>query len=107
MTSNDQVQATHVDSDALADFPTTAKGGISGSQDEKITRTGTSSKKYRAKFAGCSKCKRTPMAKKRKAPGHAKSDQASDFKIQAELAAGNDADDATNSEKASSAKESN
>src|ERR1043165_5778316 len=104
MTSDDHIQATHVDSDTLADFPVKAKGGISGSQDEKITRTGTSSKKYRAKFAGCSKCKRTPIAKKRKAPEPAKSDQASGFKIQAELAAGNVADAAANKENASSAK---
>ena len=107
MTSDDQVHATHVDSDTLADSPVKTKGGISGSQDEKRTRTGTSSRKYRAKFAGCSKCKRTPMAKKRKAPGPAKSDQASGFKIQAELADGNGTDAAANNENASSAKESN
>ena len=107
MTSDDHIQETHVDSDTLADFPVKAKGGVSGSQDEKRIRTGTSSKKYRAKFAGCSKCKRTPMTKKRKAPGPAKSDQASGFKIQAELAAGNGTDAAANNEDASSAKESN
>ena len=70
MTSADHVQATPADSDldTLADSPVKAKDGIPGSQDEQMTRTGPSPKKYRVKSVGSSKPKRTQIAKKRKTP---------------------------------------
>src|ERR1044072_9179288 len=109
MTSEDHVQKTSVDSDVAtpADFPVKAKGGISGSQVEKMIKAGTVSKKGRVKSVGSSKPKRTQIVKKRKAPEPAESDQDFDFKTQAEVTTSNAAggnDVATN---APSGKESN
>src|ERR1051325_9658319 len=70
-----------------------------------MTRTGTSSKKYRVKSVGNFKPKRTQIAKKRKAPEPAESDQAFAFKTKAEVTVINVDDDNDNASSASSGTE--
>src|ERR1044072_4456614 len=109
MTSEDHVQKTSVDSDVAtpADSPVKANGGISGSQVEKMIKAGTVSKKCGVKSVGSSRPKRTQIAKKRKAPEPAESDQDFDFKTQAEVTISNAAGGNDNAPSASSGKESN